>query len=75
LTGSPVPSAIARIIHASNGARLLIAVATINVIRRARRISFGKVERCWSLNHVSSRNAEMMRASVEHHFMYQFAER
>jgi hypothetical protein len=41
----------------------------------ARRISFAKVERYWSLNQVSRRTAEMMRASVEHHFIHQFAER
>jgi hypothetical protein len=54
----------------------LVAAAIINVIRKnARRISFAKVERCWRLNWVSRRYAKMMRASVEHHFMYQFAER
>jgi hypothetical protein len=55
--------------------RRIVAAAIVNVIRRERRISFAKVACCWSLNQVSRRNAEMMRASVECCFIHQFAER
>jgi hypothetical protein len=47
--GSPLPSAIAPAIYAHNGdirATVIVAGAMIFVIRRARRISFVKVEWC-----------------------------
>jgi hypothetical protein len=37
--------------------------------------SFAKVERRLSLNQVSRRNAKMVRASVERHFICQFSAR
>jgi hypothetical protein len=75
---SSLPSAIAPAIHARSGdvpAVVVAAAAMMSMIRRARRISFVKVEWRRCLNQVSRRYAGMMRASVALHFMHQFAER
>jgi len=54
---------------------VIMAVAMFRDSLMLCEISFVKVECCWSLNQVSRGNAEIVRASVEYHFIHQFAER
>jgi hypothetical protein len=74
-----LPSAIALMICTRNGdipAAAIVAVAIINRDSVARcEFSFAKVARSRSLNQVLRRNAKMVRASVEQHFICQFSAR